>query len=90
MAKVMVETDNGELLVEDDNNGKTQAEKNRNKKVSKNKVNDKKKLIAQKKKKDRLDKEYSNCLAGDKFSNDEDKIKYESSSTIMVKAIEYL
>ena len=84
MAKIMVETDNGDLLEEDPD------DKNKNKKISKNRENDRRKEIARKKKLLKLKKEYENCLAGDKFSNDEDKIRYENSSQIMVKAIEFL
>ena len=74
MAKIMVETDNGDLLEEDpDDNSK-------NKKISKNRENDRRKEIARKKKLLKLKKEYENCLAGAKFSNDEDKIRYENSS----------
>lgn len=86
MAKIMVETDNGEILSDNED----EDDHKKKKKISKNKENDRKKEIARRKHELKLKKEYENCLAGDKFSNDEDRLLYENSSQIMVKAIEFV
>lgn len=38
----------------------------------------------------RLEQQYQECMEGDKYANDEERIMYEESSTKMLRAIEIL
>ena len=38
----------------------------------------------------RLEKQYENCLQTDKYSNDEERVKFEESQKRMIKAIQIL
>ena len=45
---------------------------------------------AKKKRIKRLNEQQLHCLNGDKWSNEEDRIRYEESSNVMVQAIDFL
>lgn len=89
MANAMCNSDN-----EDDVQASDKPKKSFKKsiKISKsvNEILDEKKEKAKRKRLKRLNEQKQHCLEGDKFSNEDDRIRYEESSNVMVRAIAFL
>ena len=89
MANAMCNSDN-----EDDIKSEDKPKKSFKKsiKISKsvNEILDEKKEKAKRKRLKRLQEQKMHCLDGDKFSNEDDRIRYEESSNVMVRAIAFL